>query len=151
MPDDAICALALDVDGTLLNSQGNVSPKTAQALARFLAVDDGRLLVIASARPPASVKSIVAGTLGPAAVAYAVCGEGNTLVDVNRDWSPMWRFWSQWAEMQTVMHAMDEKLSEYGGGVWAVQREDSILAMDQFLAKVSGLLTHPYRPYHMDC
>ena len=115
-----IRALALDVDGTLLTSDAGVSAKTVQALSQFLAAEPGRLLVIASARPPSAVKPIVAA-LGQGTIAYAVCGEGNMLLEIDdAEWKPIWRYWSEWTEMKGVMAAMEKELSRHGGGVWAV-------------------------------
>jgi hypothetical protein len=55
-PSAAIRLLAVDLDGTLLDDAKQVSPQTTEALARV--AERGVRVVIASARPPRSVRSI---------------------------------------------------------------------------------------------
>lgn len=54
MTSAQIQLVAIDLDGTLLNSAKQVDPETALALRRVVA--SGRRVVIASARPPRSVR-----------------------------------------------------------------------------------------------
>jgi len=49
----AIRLVALDLDGTLLNREGHVTPRTRAALQA--AVDKGVYIVPATGRPPASL------------------------------------------------------------------------------------------------
>ncbi len=53
LPIDEIEMVALDLDGTLLRSDGKVSDATAQAIRA--AVDAGKKVVLATARPPRGV------------------------------------------------------------------------------------------------
>ena len=48
--------IAIDLDGTLLDAQKRVSPQTVDGLK--CAIDHGVKIVIASARPPRSVRPI---------------------------------------------------------------------------------------------
>lgn len=58
MSHSAYDILAIDVDGTLLDSAGNVSPRNAEAVQ--LALDHGVYVLIATARPPRAIASIAA-------------------------------------------------------------------------------------------
>ena len=70
MPQEfpAIRLVALDLDGTLLNREGHVTPRTRAALQA--AVDKGVYIVPATGRPLASLPPEVAAsaTLSPATV-----------------------------------------------------------------------------------
>lgn len=63
--------IATDLDGTLLDSAGRISPRTREVVGRLRAA--GWLLVLATARPVRAVRPIVA-ELGHHAV--VVCGNG---------------------------------------------------------------------------
>ena len=71
---------ALDLDGTLLRSDGTVSPTTAGALARATA--SGIKAVIVTARPPRFVKLLAreAGLTG-----LAICSNGAIVYDLDSD------------------------------------------------------------------
>jgi Cof subfamily protein (haloacid dehalogenase superfamily) len=56
LPDSAIRMVAIDLDGTLLNDSKQVSDQTVKALE--CAVNRGVRVIIASARPPRSVRHI---------------------------------------------------------------------------------------------
>jgi len=68
--------VALDLDGTLLRSDGSVSTRTRRALKRFTDV------VLVSARPPYSVAA-VAADLG--LVGHAICLNGALTYDLERE------------------------------------------------------------------
>ncbi|MGW0484964.1 HAD family hydrolase [Nonomuraea sp. NPDC003214] len=72
--------VATDLDGTLLRSDGTVSPRTRDALR--LARDAGAEIVFVTARPPRSMAPIArqAGALGT-----AVCSNGAIVYDVTAD------------------------------------------------------------------
>jgi Cof subfamily protein (haloacid dehalogenase superfamily) len=72
-------AIATDLDGTLLRSDGTVSTRSVEALAAAEAA--GILLVIATARPPRSVRRLIEqlGELG-----VAVCANGALVYDTAR-------------------------------------------------------------------
>ena len=62
----AIRLVALDLDGTLLNREGHVTPRTRAALQA--AVDKGVYIVPATGRPLASLPPEASATLSPATV-----------------------------------------------------------------------------------
>lgn len=76
--------IASDVDGTLIDDENRVSPRTIAVLAA--AVDRGVDFVLATGRPPrwiAEITDQLAGTV--AHVRYAVCANGAILYDVEHD------------------------------------------------------------------
>ena len=72
--------IAIDLDGTLLNSYGEVSIKNREAIKN--AISKGVEIVLASGRPVASVKNL-ANELG--ANHYMICGNGAMTYDFNED------------------------------------------------------------------
>jgi Cof subfamily protein (haloacid dehalogenase superfamily) len=72
--------VATDLDGTLLSSDGVISPRTARALG--LARSAGAEIVFVTARPPRSIRAFAeqAGISGP-----AVCSNGALLYDLATD------------------------------------------------------------------
>lgn len=72
--------IALDVDGTLLNSAHAILPSTKQALTRL--ADDGHHILLATARPPKSVANIVKQLGIPEAMFIAL--NGATVVRQNK-------------------------------------------------------------------
>jgi Cof subfamily protein (haloacid dehalogenase superfamily) len=72
--------IASDLDGTLLGSDGRVSPRTRAAIEA--AQSAGVPVVLVTARPPRTVRDVVeaAGVTGP-----VVCSNGAILYDVGRD------------------------------------------------------------------
>ncbi|MDG4668340.1 HAD family hydrolase [Mycobacterium sp. 236(2023)] len=72
--------IATDVDGTLLDDDENVSPRTRSAVRAV--VDDGAQFVLATGRPPRWVKPIV-DQLGFAPM--AVCANGAVIYDPSAD------------------------------------------------------------------
>lgn len=72
--------IAIDLDGTLLNSYGTVSEKNKLALAK--AKENGAEIVIASGRSTNSVKNI-ANDLG--ICNYIICGNGSLIYDLQKE------------------------------------------------------------------
>lgn len=72
--------VAIDLDGTLLNSYGQVSEKDKKAIAEL--INQNKEVVITSGRPIASAKSI-ASEIG--ANNYIICGNGSVLYDVQNN------------------------------------------------------------------
>ena len=58
---DNIQAIAIDLDGMLLDSRQEASPRAVRALKRMRAA--GKKIVVATARPPRSVKAVLPGDL----------------------------------------------------------------------------------------
>lgn len=72
--------IAIDLDGTLLNSYGEVSEENKKVIQKALQKDIE--IVIASGRPLASAKSY-ANEIG--AKNYVICGNGSILYDLNQE------------------------------------------------------------------
>src|SRR5574344_1256927 len=72
--------VAIDLDGTLLNSYGQISNKNKETIKK--AIDMGNEIVIASGRPVSSALSF-ANELG--ANNYVICGNGSLLYDIKND------------------------------------------------------------------
>lgn len=72
--------VAIDLDGTLLNSYGVVSEKNKKAIQK--AIQKNIEIVIASGRPISSAKTFAIET---GANNYAICGNGSVLYDVKND------------------------------------------------------------------
>ncbi|GGP37197.1 HAD family hydrolase [Saccharothrix coeruleofusca] len=72
--------VASDVDGTLLNPLGRVSPRTADLVGRVLA--SGTPFVLATGRPPRWVLDVADAT---GASGYAVCSNGAVIYDIGAD------------------------------------------------------------------
>lgn len=72
--------VAIDLDGTLLNSYGSVSQKNKETIKK--AIEKGTQIVIASGRPLSSARSF-ANEIG--ANHYIVCGNGSALYDIQKE------------------------------------------------------------------
>ena len=72
--------VAIDLDGTLLNSYGIVSEKNKQAIKRV--IEKGVEVVIASGRPVSSVRCF---SNDAGAENFVICGNGSILYDLKRD------------------------------------------------------------------
>lgn len=72
--------VASDVDGTLLDPGGSVTPRTAAAISRVLA--SGTPFVLVSGRPPRWLGSV---TLATGIRGRAVCANGAVLYDIDAD------------------------------------------------------------------
>ena len=92
MPQEfpAIRLVALDLDGTLLNREGHVTPRTRAALQA--AVDKGVYIVPATGRPLASLPPVVAKLPG---IRYAITSNGAAVWDLGSD--PLGAVYSRYA------------------------------------------------------
>lgn len=72
--------IAVDLDGTLLNSYGEVSEKNREAVKK--AMDNGIEVVLASGRPLESVRSI---SLDLEASKFIICGNGAMVYNIKND------------------------------------------------------------------
>ena len=72
--------VALDLDGTLLNRSGEITPLTREAIAR--AAENGVVVVPATGRPLASLPPVVAQLPG---VRYAITSNGAAVWDLGAD------------------------------------------------------------------
>ena len=72
--------IAIDLDGTLLNSYGEISKKSKEAIKK--AIEKGVHVVLASGRPISSVKSFANEI---EANNYIICGNGSALYDMKNE------------------------------------------------------------------
>jgi hydroxymethylpyrimidine pyrophosphatase-like HAD family hydrolase len=72
--------VASDVDGTLLDPMGRVTPRTARAVRRVVA--SGTPFVLVTGRPPRWIPPVAEET---GLTGYAVCGNGAVLYDIGAD------------------------------------------------------------------
>lgn len=72
--------VAIDLDGTLLNSYGEISKNNKEAIEK--ANEKGSMIVLTSGRMPISVKNI-AKEIG--ADKYIICGNGTLIYDVQKE------------------------------------------------------------------
>lgn len=72
--------VAIDLDGTLLNSHGEVSIENEKAIKE--ATEKGVMIVLASGRMPTSVRTI-ANEIG--ASPYVICGNGTLVYDLEKE------------------------------------------------------------------
>ncbi len=79
-PSTPIRLVALDLDGTLLNREGHVTPRTRAALQA--AVDKGVYIVPATGRPLASLPPLVAQLPG---IRYVITTNGAAVWDMGTD------------------------------------------------------------------
>ncbi len=77
--DRTIRLVATDLDGTLLRSDGSISPRTLRALAMVQA--RGIPIVLVTARPPRTVRTLTRQITG----ALAICGNGAIVYDLARE------------------------------------------------------------------
>lgn len=92
--DLPIRLVALDLDGTLLNSRREISPRTRQAIAE--AVERGVVIVPATGRPLANLPPVVAGLPG---VRYAITTNGAAVWDMGE--RPLAAVYSRYADADT--------------------------------------------------
>ena len=79
-PSTPIRLVALDLDGTLLNSQSQISPRTRQAIVD--AVGRGVIVLPCTGRPLASLPPLVAQLPG---IRYAITTNGAAIWDMGTD------------------------------------------------------------------
>ena len=79
-PSTPIRLVALDLDGTLLDSQSQISPRTRQAIAD--AVGRGVIVLPCTGRPLASLPPLVAQLPG---IRYAITSNGAAVWDMGTD------------------------------------------------------------------
>lgn len=108
--------MAIDLDGTLLDSYGNVSEENKQAIKN--ALENGIEVVIASGRPIMSVKSI-ASRVG--ASKYIICGNGAVTYDMDKEEIIYDRFIDKEKVLQIV------KICEENSIYYSIYTEDTIL------------------------
>ncbi|MFF3444426.1 HAD family hydrolase [Streptosporangium sp. NPDC002721] len=81
--------IVCDLDGTLLDSRGELSERTRAAVRRVRAA--GHVFVIATARPVRDTRHVAAaldgatGATGATGTTIAVCGNGSVVYDFTRD------------------------------------------------------------------
>ena len=88
-PSTPIRLVALDLDGTLLNSQSQISPRTRQAIAD--AVAHGVVVLPATGRPLSNLPPVVAQLTG---IRYAITSNGAAVWDLGAD--PMGAVYSRY-------------------------------------------------------
>ena len=94
--------VALDLDGTLLNHQGQVTPRTRQAIAE--AVARGIVVLPATGRPLSNLPPVVAQLTG---VRYAITSNGAAVWDLGTD--PMSAVYSRYCN--AAEHRITEPVS----------------------------------------
>ena len=90
-PSTPIRLVALDLDGTLLDSQSQISPRTRQAIAD--AVGHGVIVLPCTGRPLASLPPLVAQLPG---IRYAITTNGAAVWDMGTD--PLGAVYSRYAD-----------------------------------------------------
>ena len=90
-PSTPIRLVALDLDGTLLDSQSHISPRTRQAIAD--AVGRGVIVLPCTGRPLASLPPLVAQLPG---IRYAITSNGAAVWDMGTD--PLGAIYSRYAD-----------------------------------------------------
>lgn len=133
-------AIALDIDGTLLNSEGELTQRTADALYDFK--QKGGHVIIATGRPRPGASGIVERLHANYRdmVKYVVCGEGASVFQITDagDWELLQRNWSPSAHVISLMAAMEQQVP--GGLMWAcefsggsrVSTVDYLAVMDEY-------------------
>ena len=100
-PSTPIRLVALDLDGTLLNSQSQISPRTRQAIADAV----GRRVIVlpCTGRPLASLPPLVAQLPG---IRYAITANGAAVWDMGTD--PLGAVYSRYSCLLYTSDAADE-------------------------------------------
>lgn len=109
--------IAIDLDGTLLNSYGIVSEKNKLALTK--AKEEGLEIVIASGRSTNSVKNI-ANDLG--ICNYIICGNGSLIYDLQKEEI----IYDKFIEKKKVLQIID--ICEQNSIYYNIYTEDMVIA-----------------------
>ncbi len=109
--------VAIDLDGTLLNSYGHISEKNKIAINRLQ--DDNVEVVIASGRPIDSVKNF-AKEIGK--ISYCICGNGSLLYDNKNEK----KLYDKYINKKKALEII--KLCKYNSIYFNVYTENFILA-----------------------
>lgn len=108
--------ITIDLDGTLLNSYGEVSDRNKQAIQK--AIQKGAKVILTSGRPIASVKSLALELdCGP----YIICGNGAITYDIQKEEV----IYNQFIEKNKILQII--KICEENSIFYAIYREDMIL------------------------
>jgi len=113
MRDMTVRALALDLDGTLLRSDGTLDARTTRALAAARAA--GMRPIVCTARPPRWLAGL-RGALGHGGV--AICSNGAIELDLS-DWRALQTRTLAATQARAVVAAVRRTLA---GATWAVER-----------------------------
>lgn len=108
--------VAIDLDGTLLNSYGEVSDKNKRSLKK--AVEKGTEIILASGRPIMSVKNL-ANEIG--CNNYMICGNGAITYDIQKEEIIYNRFLEKAKVLQLI------KICEENSIFYNVYTKDTIL------------------------
>lgn len=108
--------VAIDLDGTLLNSYGEVSDKNKRSLKK--AVEKGTKIILASGRPIMSVKNL-ANEIG--CNNYMICGNGAITYDIQKEEIIYNRFLEKAKVLQLI------KICEENSIFYNVYTKDTIL------------------------
>ena len=106
----------IDLDGTLLNSYGEISQRNKEAIN--MAIEKGAKIVLTSGRPIASVKSL-ANELGCGP--YIICGNGAITYDIQKEEV----IYNRFIEKNKILQII--KICEENSIFYAVYREDTII------------------------
>ncbi len=107
MSQTAFDILAIDVDGTLLNTAGVVSPRNAEAVQ--LALDHGVYVLIATARPPRAIMALAEQLHLDKPFPRAQSEQAWPAVAINYNGAAVWNLTTQ----QAVAHApLDRSIAQ---------------------------------------
>lgn len=109
--------IAVDLDGTLLNSYGEVSEENKKAIT--YAQQKGAIVMLTSGRPVKSVQDF-ANALG--ANQYCICGNGATVHDLQKNES----MYQNAIEKKRVLELME--ICEHNSIYYSIYTEEGILA-----------------------
>ncbi len=109
--------VAIDLDGTLLDSHGEICNENKEAIKK--AISNGTIVVIASGRMPDSVRNI-ATEIG--ANKYTICGNGTLIYDLQKE-EIIFNAFMQKEKVLKIINICEENSIYYN-----VYTQDSILA-----------------------
>lgn len=143
--------LVFDIDGTLLNSRHQVLPSTLTALRR--AREQGHQIVLASARPPASMVRIAAAI--DAGSLPAICLNGAFIIDT-KSRKTIWEKSMSYASVRRLIdlgHEYGLYLSIMTGWEWLVEEDSDWSRAEAAIVEISPTVTGDFsrlaeRPVH---